>query len=174
MKNLNTLKLVTAVALAMGFGGAQAATAFPASMTASVSVASSCTLTGGAPFAFSPYTSGQQVHSYATSTVTANCSNMTAYSVGIDRGAYLSAAAGFPGFRALSTGAPGQALGYEIRALNQGGQQWGDGGHTINFAAYAGTGSGAAQVIPAVGIIFGGQAATSGNYNDQVTVTLTY
>lgn len=175
MKNLNTLKIVAAVALAMGLGSAQAVTV-PAvgTMAVTSTVAASCSaFTQGSGFAFAPYTNNSATHVDANTTVSATCTLGTPYTMAVSAGANYSAAGGMGGgWRNLKNGA--SYLGYGIYQNAAYTTFWGDGVNGGLGTVKSGTGTGAADIHTVYGRIPSGQAAVVGAYADSVVASITY
>lgn len=169
MRTLNTFKLATAIALAVGFSTVQAATLIPAGFGVSTAVTSTCTFGTTGNLAFGPYTSSQMTNVDTTTQVGANCSNGTPYQIALSDGANWGAA--FPAVRALANGTGG-FLSYFLMMNSVAGAQWGDNIH--NGGVYNGVGNNAGQLITVAGRIQFGQPAAPGNYTDTVIATLSY
>lgn len=167
MKTSNTLKLLTVLALTVGFTTAQAAT-LTATLNNTTTVSSSCAMASGGGLAFGAYTSNQVTPLNATTTVTANCSLSTPYSISMDGGLHTGAA--FPNVRALMSGA--LALAYFIRMDSQVGTPWGN--NDVHGGLKSGTGTGVDQAYTVAGSISASQPASSGTYTDTVVATITY
>jgi len=102
-----------------------------------------------------------------TSTVTANCTNTTAYNIGFNAGTAVGATV----TTRKMTGPGGLTLGYSLfrnspRTLN-----W---GNTVGTNTLSGTGNGSAQVITVYGRISAGAVPNPGAFSDTITATLTY
>lgn len=164
MRTTNTLKLVAAVVLALGFAGVQAAS-LPQPFSVSTTVTSTCSFAAVGNLGFGAYTSNQALPADASTNVTANCSSGTAYSIGMSSGAYWGSA--WAGWRALGNGA--NRLAYSLKVNAQNGADWGDGGQ-----AYSAVGINADQTVLLVGRIPASQPAAPGSYTDSVVATLIY
>ncbi|WP_367375392.1 spore coat U domain-containing protein [Pseudomonas lini] len=133
-----------------------------ATFTVSASIVAGCGITAS-PLAFGAYTG---VQADAESSLSVNCTNTTAYSVGLGAGT----SGGTATARQMS-GTPAGILFYALysdvtRAIN-----WGDTGGT---GLITGTGSGAVQVIPVYGRVVAGQLSPPGTYADTMTATVTF
>ncbi|KAB0503273.1 spore coat protein U domain-containing protein [Pseudomonas lini] len=133
-----------------------------ATFAVSASIVAGCGITAS-PLAFGAYTG---VQADAESSLSVNCTNTTAYSVGLGAGT----SGGTATARQMS-GTPAGILFYALysdvtRAIN-----WGDTGGT---GLITGTGSGSAQVIPVYGRIVAGQLSPPGTYADTMTATVTF
>lgn len=133
-----------------------------ATFTVSASIVAGCGITAS-PLAFGAYTG---VQADAESSLSVNCTNTTAYSVGLGAGT----SGGTATARQMS-GTPAGILFYALysdatRAIN-----WGDTGGT---GLITGTGSGAVQVIPVYGRVAAGQLSPPGTYADTMTATVTF
>jgi spore coat protein U-like protein len=128
----------------------------------SSTVVATCTVTA-APLAFGTYSS---VQIDQTTTITVNCSNGAAYTIGLGAGTAPGATVTT---RRMVNG--GSTMNYSLfrdaaRTLN-----WGT---TIGTNTVAGTGSGADQAVIIYGRIPGAQSVPSGSYADTVAITVTY
>jgi spore coat protein U-like protein len=134
-----------------------------ATFAVSASIVAGCGITA-APLAFGAYT-GVQVD--AESSLSVNCTNTTAYSVGLGAGT----SGGTAPARQMSGTPVANKLFYALysdvtRAIN-----WGDTGGT---GLITGTGSGSAQSIPVYGRMVTGQLSPPGTYADTITATVTF
>ncbi|OGT22986.1 MAG: hypothetical protein A2342_08380 [Gallionellales bacterium RIFOXYB12_FULL_54_9] len=170
MRTTNTLKLVAAIALAMGFTSAQALPPAPVPITATVTVSNDCTIFSGGPsVSFGSYVSGQTTNLDATTNLSATCTSGTPYSIAINGGGHYAAA--WAGYRALAGSVSGY-LAYGLRVNNQSGAFWGDG--TQGGGVYSAVGNGAAQSVIVAARIPSGQTAAGGTYTDLVNATISY
>jgi len=131
------------------------------SFTVTAVVQATCSLSAIA-LAFGTYTG---VVLKAQSTLTINCTNTTAYTIGLNAGT----SSGSTVTSRLLTGAGGVEMGYSL---------FSDAARTVNWGlttnTVAGTGSGVAQTIPVYGQMPAGQPVKPGTYNDTITATITY
>jgi len=175
MKNVNTLKIVAAVALALGFGSAQAATITAVgSMGVSSTVSAACsvfTVAGG--LAFGPYANNNATNVDASNTVSATCTLGSPYTMAISKGSNFGLGPWGGGYRALA-GSGGGYLSYSVTQDNALGAMWGNGVDGSLGAVRSSTGTGAAQTFTYFGRIPALQAATVGSYSDTLVATLTY
>jgi len=141
-------------------GGAATATT---TMSISATVVATCAVSAS-PLAFGTYTGATAT---STSTLTITCTNTTPYNVGlspgISTGATVSARA-----MTLSTSS---FLAYVLTSDAGYSINW---GQTVGTDTVAGTGNGTAQLLTVYGRIAAGQYVTPGNYEDTVTVTVTF
>ncbi|MDO9010490.1 MAG: spore coat U domain-containing protein [Gallionella sp.] len=177
MKNVNTLKIVAAVALALGFGSAQAATIVAGgTMGVSSTVTASCSaFSQGAGFGFAGYTNNSATNVDATTSVTATCTAGTPYTMAVSAGTHYNAAGGMGGgWRNLQNGTTLTSfLGYGIYQDAGYTTFWGSGvGGQGSLGAVA-SGAGTASYT-LYGRIPAGQAAVVGSYTDTVVASLTY
>jgi len=161
-KNRFIVACVAAATLASATPASFAATA-SASLTISASVLASCTVVGSA-IAFGAYT--QSVVNQ-TGTITVQCTNGTAYNVGLDAGTGSGATVSS---RKMSA-AGGGTLNYSLYRDAARSSNWGS---TIGTDTLIGTGSGLAQTLTVYGQIPAAQTPLAGAYSDTVTVTVTY
>jgi len=183
MKNVNTLKIVTAVVLALGFGSAQAISSGTAVnvgglglLTASAVVAPSCSaFTTSGTFAFPAYTSGQATNADAPAiTLSATCSIGTAYSIAMSAGSNFGLGPWGGGYRALANGANYLSYGVYVGAPTAN-VFWGDNLHGSLGAVFSAVGDGTPQTVTSTARIYAGQAAVAGAYGDATLVaTITF
>jgi spore coat protein U-like protein len=102
----------------------------------------------------------------AQSAITATCSNGAGYTIALNAGIN----GGTVALRRLEAG--GAGINYTMYTDAGRSTIWGDG--TAGTIQLAGSGSGAAQVIPVYGRIPSGQSPGTGSYSDTVTVTITF
>jgi spore coat protein U-like protein len=135
-----------------------------ATFAVSASIVAGCGITAS-PLAFGAYTG---VQTDVETSLSVNCTNTTAYSVGLGAGT----SGGTATARQMQmTGTPAIKLFYALysdlaRTIN-----WGDTGGT---GLSTGTGSGSAQVIPVYGRMAAGQLSPPGTYADTITATVTF
>jgi spore coat protein U-like protein len=148
-----------------GSGLAQAAATTTATFQVSATVASSCSVTATA-LAFGTFTPGSDLSN--SNSITTNCTNGTAYRVGLSAG--NNATSSYK--REMGDGS-GNLLLYGICQDANCTKIW----STIEEGDYvSGTGTGSAQVLTAYGVISGEQSTSphAGNYTDTITVTVSY
>jgi spore coat protein U-like protein len=116
------------------------------------------------PLAFGTY-SGTQIDT--TSTITATCTNSTAYTIGLNAGLGIGALTN----NRLMTGPAAAVLVYS---------SFRDSSRTLNWGivqavdTLAGTGNGSAQTITVYGRLGAGQLVAPGSYSDTLTATITF
>jgi len=141
--------------------GAEAATV-TTTMPVSATVVATCTV-GANPMAFGNY-SGLAVSQ--TTTLTLECTNGTAYNVGLNAGT----GSGATTTTRIMTGGTG-SLDYQIFQNATHTTNWGD---TIGTDTKLGTGTGTIQTLTVYGQVPAGQFPPVGSYADTITVTVTY
>jgi spore coat protein U-like protein len=105
---------------------------------------------------------------YSTATISATCTNGTAYNVGLDAGT----ATGATVTSRRMTGPSSALLAYSLFSNSARSINW---GNTIGTDTLSGTGTGVTQSLTVYGQIPAMQTGVvAGSYNDTVTVTLTY
>jgi len=162
MKPRLTPIVVGAGVALLGLSSAHAATT-TATFTVTATVSSTCSITAN-PLAFGVYT-GVQLD--GASTLSATCSNLIPYDVGLSAGTFSGATVTA---RKMS-GLDPAGLGYSLfrdsaRTLN-----WGE---TIGSDVVHQTGNGVAQTIPVFGRVPAAELVDPGSYTDTITVTLTF
>ena len=141
----------------------QSGTTGSASLTIKGTIVASCTVSATS-LSFGAYAGAL---TSMTSTITAKCTNTTAYNIGLSAGAGSGASV-----TARKMTAPGGAvLNYSLyrdaaRTLN-----W---GNTVGVSTLAGTGNGNAQVLTVYGRMPAQTQPNPGTYSDTVIATLTY
>ena len=133
-----------------------------ATFTVSASIVAGCGISAS-PLAFGAYTG---VQADAESSLSVNCTNTTAYSVGLGAGT----SGGTATARQMS-GTPAGILFYALYSDVTRATNWGDTGGT---GLITGTGSGSVQVIPVYGRVAAGQLSPPGTYADTMTATVTF
>lgn len=132
-------------------------------------VSSSCSVSSASTLAFGSYNplSGTQD---ATTTISATCTNGTAYTVSLDAGTGSGATVAT---RLMTRTAGGsETLSYTIYQDSNRTTVW---GNTIGVNTVAGTGNGSAQSLIAYGRIFSSNTTVPpASYSDTIGVTLTY
>ena len=158
------MKTIAKILLAAGATVALAAPSFASTQatnfTVNANVAGTCTVSAN-NLSFGSYTGAQDD---VTSTVGANCTTGTAYTLSMSNGNNYAG-----GSRRVAAGG-GNYLNYAIYT---------DAAHTTNWDTtaghtVAGTGNGAVQSINMYGSMPAGQTGAVGTYNDTITVTITY
>lgn len=171
----NSLKFALVSAFALGSAvlgvNSQAATS-TGTFSVGGTVTASCTVSG------SPLTFGGTINALggnvdATSTLTATCTNGSAYTIGLNAGASTNITAGATtSARKLLHSNGTNTLNYSLSTVASGGTNWDDiGGTTVA----SGTGNGAGQSITVYGRIPTGQTgAIVGAYSDTITATIDF
>ncbi|MFZ6719038.1 Csu type fimbrial protein [Undibacterium sp. Ji49W] len=131
-----------------------------ASLAVSAVVVPSCTVQGSA-ISFGNY---ETTPVEQTSNIGVNCSQGTAYVVSLGGGGANANA------RQMS-GPSNATLSYALFQDASHSKLW---GNAVDSNAVAGTGNGNLQNLPVYGRIPAGQVVTPGNYNEAVSITLTY
>jgi len=103
----------------------------------------------------------------AQGSVSATCSNGSAYTIALDAG---QASGATVANRSMTSS--GNKLSYGLYTTSGHTTLWGDG--TLSTATVGGTGNGSAQTQTVYGQISAGQYVTAGSYADVVTVTVSY
>ena len=130
----------------------------------SASIVAGCGITAS-DLAFGAYTG---VQANVESSLSVNCTNTTAYNVGLGAGT----SGGTATARQMQmSGTPAIKLFYEIYSDAARTVNWGDTGGT---GLITGTGSGVAQVIPVYGRIAAGRLSPPGTYADTITATVDF
>ena len=171
---MNSKRLVSALAIAFALGGlgfsadtlaAQNTSTFAVSAT----VNAACTISGTAlSFGSFNVLSGSNVD--ATSTLTATCTNGSAYTVGLNAG--LASGATVSSRKMTHTVDNTKTLNYSLSTISSGGTNWDDIGGA-NVAS--GTGSGVGQSITVYGRVPSGQTSPIvGDYSDTITATIDF
>jgi spore coat protein U-like protein len=132
--------------------------------TASASVAKQCTVSAtDIDFgARGPLTAAAT----ASSTITAKCTNTTAYQLGLDDGSNASGTS-----RRMRRAGSGSYIGYELYSDTGHTQRW---GNTLNVDRVGATGSAASQTFTVYGLVPAQTTPAAGTYTDTVKVTVTY
>lgn len=166
---LKQVALKSALVAALGFGVAFNSHAAQASGTFGVTanVAASCTISG-ATLDFGTFNAlGGNVD--ATSTLSATCTNGSAYTIGLNAGTGADATTTA---RKMTHSNGTNTLNYSLSATSLGGANWGAVGEA---GVSAGTGSGSTQEITVYGRIPSGQTgAIAGAYSDIITATIDF
>ncbi len=153
--------LVTVVSALMPINTSSGATS-TSTFQVTATVASSCTV-AATTLAFGNYTLAQLDGS---STITATCTNGTAYTIGLDAGTFAGATTS----TRRMTGPSASGLSYSLFSDSGRTTNWGN----VTGSWVSGTGSGAAQVLSVYGRIPASQTASIGSYADTITVTVTF
>jgi spore coat protein U-like protein len=155
---------LAAVALLSGLPLLQASAATTTTtFTVTANVVAGCTVTA-TNLAFGTYSEAQVD---ASSTITTDCNNGSAYNIGLNAGT----APGATVTTRQMTGPAGALLNYSL---------FSDAGHSVNWGNTVGTdtvpstGTGAAQNFTVFGRVPASQFVTTGAYTDTITVTVTF
>ena len=148
--------------VAIGPACAQAATT-GATFNVTATVVASCTVSAS-NVAFGNYGAAQ---TDATGTLSATCTNLTAYTVGLDAGTGSGASVS----SRKMTGPSSQTLDYTLYQDTTRLVVW---GNTVGVDTVAGVGNGGTQTITVSGRVPAAQYPGAGSYSDTVTVTVTY
>lgn len=160
---LSVSKVTSAIALAFVMATSHGASS-TASFQVTANVASSCTASAS-DLGFGTYDPLSVTPNSATSTVTVQCTLLSAYTVGLDAGIGAGATVAT---RRMSKGA--DTLDYSLYKDATHLVVWGDsGGDTV-----AGVGTGLAAPLTVYGQIPASQNVNTGAYADTVTVTVNY
>ncbi len=145
-----------------GSGGSATSLAFP--FTVSANVAPRCMIKTATDLAFGSVPGFITANVDQTSQVTLNCTNGSAWNVGLGNGTNASGST-----RRLADGS-GNYVTYELYRDSGRSLRWGT---TINADTLAGSGNGNDQSVTVYGRV-PAQTAVPGSYGDTVTVTVTY
>jgi len=156
------IKVAAGLCAAAGIASAASAGSATANLGVSASIAATCTISTSA-VAFGVY-SGSLVD--ATGTVTANCINGTAWTIGLGTGTGSGATTSN---RKMTSGA--NTLGYALYSDAGRTQNW---GNTIGADTLAGIGTGASDSHIVYGRIAAGTVPAPGNYSDTVLATINF
>ena len=156
------LKIALGVSAAMALASAASAGSASANLGVSANIPATCTITTSA-VAFGAY-AGTEIN--ATGSVTANCVNGTAWTIGLGAG---NGAGATVNNRKMTSGA--NTLGYALYSDAGRTQNW---GNTIGTDTLAGTGTGASDSHIVYGRIAAGTVPAPGNYSDTVLATINF
>lgn len=157
------LTLSFAVALAAAFAGVAYADDDTDSFTVSATVLATCDVAAN-DLDFGDYDPIVAAHLDAATTLSVTCTNGTAFNIGLDLGAGAT-----PSVRLMADGA--NTLSYTLYRDASRTQLW---GQTIGSNTRTGTGTGTAATIDLYGRVPMQQTAPSGDYEDTVTVRVTW
>ncbi len=102
-----------------------------------------------------------------TTTITVKCTNLLAYTVGLDDGLNFSSCGGAD-HRCMTNGT--NFLNYDLYTNDTHTTRWGN----ASGSWVSGTGSGSNQDLTVYGLLPAGQSLFSGTYSDTIHVTVTY
>ena len=170
-RNFNTVKFAVVSALALGastFGVSSYAAQATGNFAVTATVAATCTVSGTA-LAFGGSINVLAGNVDSTSTLTATCTNGSAYTIGLNAG---TASGATVTTRKMTHTNTTDTLNYTLSTIAAGGTNWDDvGGTTVA----SGTGNGAGQSITVYGRIPSGQtSAIAGAYSDTITATIDF
>jgi spore coat protein U-like protein len=151
-------------ALAAGPKAASPTTA-TATFTVTANVETACVLSA-TNLNFGIYTS--TAVSNATSTITVQCNNLTAYNVGMDAGTNAGATTSTRAMTGPTGAVPLPYFLYQDSAMTK---NWGD---VVGTDTVSGVGNGSGQPLTVYGHIPTGEISRAGAYNDTITVTVTF
>jgi len=178
-------RLLMAVAIAgLGLAFTGTAQAFTQSatgtMTIGATVIASCTV-ATVPLDFGTYSGA--AYSYASSTITVNCSITTPYRIDIDKGGNTIGTTDYPRYVKTGTAAADatNTIKYKLYKASTytAADEWGDNGTTLcttcttPITGKSGTGTGADELHTVYGVLWP-TTTTPGAYSDIVTVTVNY
>ena len=159
-----TIAMLACLALAVSPKAADPSTV-STTFTVSTDVQTVCGVSA-TPLNFGAYTG--TAASNATSIITVQCNNLTAYNVGLNAGTSTGATVTTRGMTGPTGSLP---LPYFLYSDSTRTTNWGD---TVGTDTVPGTGTGAAQNLTVYGQIPIGQTHQAGAYSDTITVTVTF
>jgi spore coat protein U-like protein len=151
-------------AVAAGPKSASSTTA-TTTFTVSTAVQTACAVSA-TPLSFGTYVA--TAVSNATSVITVECNNLTAYNVGLDAGTNTGATTTTRAMTGPTGAIPLPYFLYSDSAMTK---NW---GNVIGTDTVLGTGNGAAQTLTVYGHIPSGEPSRQGAYSDTITVTVTF
>jgi len=162
LNNFKNTSLLFIYLIVLCFATKAWATTASTTFQVTATIPSSCAVTA-TNLAFGNYTGAVLDN---TSVITVNCTNSTAYNIGLGAGTGTGATTTT---RILTSGL--NKLNYTLwrdsaRSLN-----WGD---TVGTDTLASTGTGAAQTFTVYGRIPASQSSNPGSYSDTITVTVSF
>jgi spore coat protein U-like protein len=164
------MRLALAMSSALGLGlastGASATTA-TSPFTVQVTIAASCTVVSGTLLNFGGSVGVLTGNLDVSTTLQVQCTNTTAYNIGLDKGANGASVT----TRLMKGGPSNETIAYSLYRDSAHTLNW---GVTIGTDTQAGTGTGAAQTYTVYGRIGQQNTPTPGLYIDTVTITVTY
>ncbi|MCC4586890.1 spore coat protein U domain-containing protein [Xanthomonas melonis] len=149
---------------AAGSGTKTASNAFP--FTASANVPARCNTYVTTDLDFGSIAGSIESAIDRSSTISLACTNRTAWNIGLDLGSNASG-----GGRRMRHASSANYIVYELYRDAGRSNRWGS---TIGVDTLAGTGNGVAQTVTVYGRAPAPQLPIAGNYNDTVTVSITY
>jgi spore coat protein U-like protein len=138
------------------------------SLPVSSTVITSCSVGTVNPLAFGSYDPTSATATNAQSTITINCTPLTAYNVGLDGGTGAGGSANNP---RVMTGLPSGTLNYSLFSNSTYTTVW---GNTIGVNTVSESSTLISVTLTVYGQIAAAQASRAGTYSDTVTITVTY
>jgi len=135
------------------------------SFTANAAVTKTCTITAANNLNFGTPASLLTANVDATTTLQTQCTNSTAFQIGLDNGQNAS------GTTRRMLGSSGDLITYELYQDSGRTTRW---GNTVNSDTVTGTGNGAVQTNTVYGRVAAQATPTPGTYTDTITVSVTY
>jgi len=135
------------------------------SFTATATITKSCTITAANNLTFATPAGLLTSNVDATTTVQTQCTNNTAFQIGLDNGQHAS------GTTRRMAGTSGDLISYELYQDSGRTIRW---GNTVNTDTVTGTGNGAVQTNTVYGRVAAQTTPTPGAYSDTITVSVTY
>lgn len=164
MKNLS-LKLSCATALSLFIGGMASAATSTTTFQVTASVAAACTISA-TNLDFGAYVPASVTDNDNISTLTAYCTLLTPYNVGLNAG---SATGATVATRKMSKGL--DTISYSLFRESGRTTNW---GNTVLIDTVAGVGTGTDQAITVYGRIPASQNVPTGSYADTITATINF
>jgi len=135
------------------------------SFTANAVITKTCTITAANNLSFGTPPGLLTANVDATTTVQTQCTNNTAFQIGLDNGQHAS------GTTRQMAGSSGDLISYELYQDSGRTVRW---GNTVNVDTVTGTGNGAVQTNTVYGRVAAQTTPTPGSYADTITVSVTY
>jgi len=135
------------------------------SFTANAVITKTCTITAANNLNFGSTVGLLTSNVDATTTVQTQCTNNTAFQIGLDNGQHAS------GNTRRMAGSSGDLVIYELYQDSARSIRW---GNTVNTDTVTGTGNGAVQTNTVYGRVAPQTTPTPGAYGDTITVNVTY
>jgi spore coat protein U-like protein len=135
------------------------------SFTANAVINKTCTITAASNLNFGSTAGLLTSNVDAATTVQTQCTNNTAFQIGLDNGQHAS------GNTRQMTGSSGDLIRYELYQDSSRTVRW---GNTVNTDTVSGTGNGAVQTNTVYGRVAPQTTPTPGSYSDTITVNVTY
>lgn len=171
------MRLVSGKRLLASLGAATVVAAMPLSWAAAATTTTTFTVTANVVTNCTVVANNLNFGNYTgvllagTTTLTATCSNGTAFNLGLDAGTAAGATVTTRQMQGPNTRSGGDRLAYGL---------FRDAGHSLNWGNSVGTdtvasaGTGAAQNFTVFGQVPAAQHPAAGEYQDLITVTLTF